>query len=193
MARTRCSSMDEAEFDVAVATAKSVYGIVMYLLRDPPASLANLARREFRSRVIPAWIAAAEDRDQRSRIAAEAVNRIDLRLNVEAPTRRGPHPEKDADRNIAALAAMWFLSERLGLEPTMRNITQRKSALPKACSKGGSVCDAVGVAMGWNYKNAERVWTDRAKIFRRHSLLIVALWAELPSATLLGIPLTPNK
>lgn len=185
--------MDEAEFDVAVAAAKEVYGIVMYLLQDPPASLANLARREFHGRVIPAWIAAAEDWDRRSRIAAEAVNRIDLHLSVEAPTRRGPHPEKDADRNIGALAAMWFLSESLGLEPTMRNITQRKSALPKACSEGGSVCDAVGVAMRWNYKNAERVWTDRAKIFRRHPLLVMTLWAELPSATFLGIPLTQNK
>ena len=185
--------MDEAEFDVAVAAAKEVYGIVMHLLQDPPASLANLARREFHGRVIPAWTAEAEDRDRRSRIAAEAVNLIDLHLGVEAPTRRGPHPERDADRNIGALVAMWLLSESLGLEPTMRNITQRKSPLPKACSEGGSVCDAVGVAMGWNYKNAERVWTDRAKIFRRHPLLVMTLWAELPSATFLGIPLTQNK
>ena len=135
--------MDEAEFDVAVAAAKEVYGIVMFLLQDPPASLANLARREFHGRVIPAWVAEAEDRDRRSRIAAGAVNKIDPRLNVVVPTRRGQHPERDAARNIAVLAAMWFLSKRLGMKPVTRPV----NGIDRCCAEGGSVCDVVGASL----------------------------------------------
>ena len=72
---------------------------------------------------------------------------------------------------------MWFLTERLGLTPIMRN----------EASEPHSVCDAVGDAFGMGYKNTERVWTGRTEIFRRHWPLFMTIWAELPSATLLGV------
>lgn len=185
--------MDRAEFDRAVEAARGINRLAMHLMQDPARSLANLARREFDGEVLPAWIAEAEDPDRRSKIAAEAVNQIDPSRHVEVPIRRGPHPEmhnrgKIAARNIAALAAMWFLSERCGLEPPTRN----RSKGDAASAEGGSVCDAVGFAMGLNYKNSERVWNSRAKIFLRHPLLIMTLWAELPSTALLGIPQREN-
>ena len=176
--------MDKAEFYIAVEAAHEVYRVAVYLLQDPPASLAAVATREFDGKSLPAWIQEAEDPARRSKIAAEAVNRIDPQLYVQAPTRQGPHPERDAARNIAGLMAMWYLSERCGLEPPTRN--RHKGG--KAGAEGGSVCDAVGDAMGWNYKNAERIWSDRAKIFRRHPLLVMTLWAELASTAYLGVP-----
>lgn len=181
--------MDEAKFSEAVAVARETYDTVMYWLQDPARSLANLTRREFDGEVNPAWIKEAEHPVRRSKLAADAVNQINPQLGVVAPTRRGPHPERDAARNIAALAAMWFLSEQLSLKP----VTRPLNGIPESCAEGGSVCDAVGDAMGWTYKNAERVWTSRKQIFQRHPLSIMTLWAELPSATLLGIPPTRNK
>ena len=185
--------MDEADFHEAVEVARHVREAINYLLQDPSRSLANLARREFDGDVLPAWIEEAEDRDRRSKIAAAAVNQIDPSRRVEVPKRRCPNPEMHnrgniAARNIAALAAMWFLCERRGLETPTRN----RSKGPAASAEGGSVCDAVGVAMGWNYKNAERIWSDRAKIFRRHPLLVMTLWAELPSTAYLGVPERKN-
>lgn len=180
--------MDDAEFDLAVEVAREMRSVAMYVLQDPARSLANLARREFDGAVLPAWAREAEDPESRSKIAEEAVKQLDPSLAVKAPTRRGQHPERDAKRNIAALAAMWFLTERLGLKPPTRNATQKRIETPTACVEGGSVCDAVGFAFGWNYKNAERIWNRRAEIFRRHPLHVMTIWAELPSVELLGIP-----
>ena len=95
--------MDRAEFEVAIEVAGVISTITMGLLRDPPASLAAVARREdFDRETIQAWTDHAEDPARRSKIVADAVNRIDPLLCVEAPTRRGKHPERDAKRNIAA-------------------------------------------------------------------------------------------
>ena len=113
--------MDRGEFEFAVETAGEVYRLAMFLLQDPPASLAAVAKREFDGAILPAWIQEAEDPEHRSKIAARAVNQMDPTRDVQAATRQGPHPERDASRNIAALAAMWFLSERLELRPIMRN------------------------------------------------------------------------
>ena len=111
------------------------------------------------------------------------MNRIESQLYVQAPTRQGPHPERDAARNIAALMAMCCLSERYGLEPVTRNPTQKRIWVPEACFEGGSVCDAVGAAMGrnyqnghrivMNYQNARRIFTGRRKLILRHPLLFM--------------------
>ena len=177
--------MDRKEFEIAVEAAGEVHRLTMFLLQDPPGSLAAVAMREFDGAILPAWIQEAEDPERRSKIAARAVNQIDPTRHVQAATRQGPHPERDASRNIAALAAMWFLSERLGLRPVMRN----RDKGGQAGTKGGSVCDAVGIAIGTGYKSAERIWTRRANIFRRNPLIIMTLRAELPSTALWGITL----
>ena len=182
--------MDEVEFSDAVELARDCRAVVEHLLQDPARSLANLARREeFDGKVIEAWAKEAEDPVRRSKFAAQAVNWIDQRHGLEAPKRRGPHPERDAGRNIAALTAMWLLTERCGLKTPTRNGKQKRIYVPEACVEGGSVCDAVGVAMGWNYKTAQRIWTGRQRLIRRHPLLFMTLWAELPSAAFLGVPL----
>ena len=184
--------MDRAEFDFAVEAAREIYRVAEYLLQDPPASLAAVARREFDGAILPAWIREAEDRERRSKIFAEAVNRIDPRLDLQAPTRQGPHPERDASRNVAALAAVWYLSERCGLKTVTRNLIQKGVSVPNACFEGGSVCDAVGVARGWNFKTALRIYTGKRKLIRCHQALFMTLWAELPSAAWLGVPQREN-
>ena len=182
--------MDNGEFSVAVAVAKKWAADFEYIFQDPARSLASLARREFdcSDTVIQAWKREAEDPDQPSKLATDALNLIDPRFHVQAPTRRGPHLEALATRNFTALGAMWYLSECWGFQPQTRNITQNRGAVPRACSDGGSVCDAVGGAMDLNYKSAEAIWTKRVKTFRRHHLFYMVLWAEAPSVALLGIP-----
>ncbi len=182
--------MDSGAFGEAVAEATKWDGYFKYIFQDPARSLASLNRREFDcgDTVIQAWKREAEDPDQRSKLAADALNLIDPRFHVQAATRRGPHPDALATRNFAALGAMWYLSKRWGLKPQTRNHTQKRVAMPCACNAGGSVCDAVGVAMGLNYKSVEALWTHRAEILRRDPLFFMVLWAELPSVAFLGIP-----
>ena len=90
--------MDRKEFEIAVEAAGEVHRLTMFLLQDPPGSLAAVAMREFDGAILPAWIQEAEDPERRSKIAARAVNQIDPTRHVQAATRQGPHPERDASR-----------------------------------------------------------------------------------------------
>ena len=179
--------MDKRKFDDAVEIAKKMYCTALALLDNPEEWIGwyyrSLDLEGEQQTSLKALIEEARSPDRRSQIAATAVNLINDRRGqysepVEAYRRRGPSPEGTAARNLAALCALWFLSERLGLKPLMRN----------EASEPLSVCDAVSKAINRGYKSVERIWTRRSFLIRQHPLIVMTLWAALPSAAFLGIP-----
>ena len=169
--------MDDKEFDLAVEIAGHIYSTTKDLVADPAGWVDWYNRtldKDGQTNQLRALIEEAQHPERRSTIAADAANLIQ-RLHDEHPDRvqplrrRGPTPEGGAIRDFAVIAAVWFLSEHLGVEPTRNDATDRLSP-----------CDAVCQAVGLKYKNAERIWNGRRKLLRRNPLIVMALWAALP-------------
>ena len=73
------------------------------------------------------------------------------------PTKRGPDPDANLPRNLAVMVAVRQL-----VNHEMRPTRRRRLVNNTACFKGGSACDAVGIAAGMSYKNVEAIWTPSA-------------------------------
>ena len=176
--------MDDATYAEAVEAARATMQLVYRVIGDDPAAWVAWYYRQLEDEgerpcaAVTALIRNASDPALRSAIAARAVELYDGKP-VEVSLKRGPKPEGLAFRNFAALAAMWYLSERLGFQPVMRSSASGPHSV--------SVCDAVAEAMSLSYKTAESIWTRRVAFLRLHPLHTMALWAALPSATLLGV------
>ena len=84
------------------------------------------------------------------------------------PAKPGRSMGSDATRNLAIVMAVQLLVDR-GFNPTQNKRLPRKSGRGRASSKGGSACDAVGVAFGMHgYKSVEKVWNASTESSRQH-------------------------
>ena len=127
---------------------------------------------------LSALLEEARHPDRRSQIAAQAANLIGQRLDpgtepIEAAKRRGPPPDGLAARDLAAIAAMWFLSEKFG-EPVTRN--GREQTTVRHAMPCPSPCPEVeDKEKGYGYKNFARLWNNRARLIRKNPLLIMGV------------------
>lgn len=169
--------MDEAEFDSAVEIAGYIYSTTKEVVADPAGWVDWYNRtldKDGQTTQLRALIEEAQHPERRSTFAADAANLIQ-RLNAEHPDRvqafrkRGPPPDGKVVRDFAVIAAVWFLSEGLGLEPETRNDE----------SPAHSICDAVGEAVGLGYKNTKRIWERSGELIRQNPLVVMALWSAL--------------
>ena len=168
--------MDEAQFDLVVEIAGHIYSTTKELVADPAGWVDWYNRaleKDGQTTQLRALIEDAQHPERRSTFAADAANLIQ-RLHDEHPERvqpfrrRGPKPEGEVIRDFAVIAAVWFLSERLGVKPTRNEATDRLSP-----------CDAVAQAVELKYKNTERIWNGRRELLRRNPTVVMALWAAL--------------
>ena len=67
--------------------------------------------------------------------------------------------KKFAQRDLIIAEAIYLLTVLRPMKPT-RRLEQNRRRITECCAEGGSACDAVGVAMGMNYKTVERIWGE---------------------------------
>lgn len=173
--------MDEATFNGHMEHARHTYEQIIRLTGETPAEqllrLYWLRPPETRRDLIRDLIYCSEEiagawdgltliaerllRERPNEIPPELRQWIAERLATpprERPTRRGQDPDALVGRDRAIVIAVKDLTER-GMTAT-RNSNRYGAA--RASFKGGSACDAVGVALGMGYKNVERIWTGSA-------------------------------
>ena len=100
-----------------------------------------------------------------SELAAWIASRIESNPTCPRPTRKGQGPDAKFSRDLSIVLAVLWLTEA-GLSPATRG------GAGKASVEGGSVCDAVGVAVGLSYKRVERLWTDTTSPVRKAAELV---------------------